>query len=690
MSYDAEKLFNLLPAIYGIRDAEEGGPLRELMAVLAEQVTLLEASNQQLYDDQFIETCAEWVVPYIGDLIGYRMLHGVVPKIASPRAEVGHAIAFRRRKGTATMLEQLARDVTGWPARVVEKFQLLGWTQHMNHIRFEAHYAPDMRQWGKLERLNSPFDSIAHTIDVRHIARGQGKYNIPNVGIYLWRLAAYRLHGSPAVPAAPGDTQRFLFDPLGMERQLFTRDEAESEIGHLAEPINAPLPLSRRVFANDPTSYYGAEKSLAIDGVALANVRICNLSDSGAGWAHTPPASGIFAIDPVLGRIACGDPQAQPPRVMFHYGFSADMGGGEYDRAASMVEKATSGAAVPLSNPTIQVALTLVTAGGVVEVGDSGRYAETPAMTANVKAKVELRAADKCRPTLILGGSLDISGGVQSEVTIDGLLIVGGALRVANVAGNQLRRLHVRHCTVVPAATPALIVEADNVEVILDHCIVGGLRIAAGSTVKITNSIIDATNESAIAYCGTASVPAGQPEAAGGALEIVNSTIIGKVRSVEFPLITNSIVLASVTSGDVWSAPVHSEKKQQGCVRFSYLPPGSLTPRRFRCQPDLEIATCIDAAEKAAGGPISSAQVNAIRADVLSWLVPSFSSLQYGLASYGQLRLSCPEQIRKGGDDEAEMGAFHDLYQPQRETNLRIRVDEYLRVGLEAGIFYES
>ena len=71
-----------------------------------------------------------------------------------------HTIAFRRRKGTATMLEQLARDVTGWPARVVEMFQLLGWTQHMNHIRPESRYAPDLRQWEKLERLNTPFDSL--------------------------------------------------------------------------------------------------------------------------------------------------------------------------------------------------------------------------------------------------------------------------------------------------------------------------------------------------------------------------------------------------------------------------------------------------------------------------------------------------------------------------------------------------
>ena len=33
------------------------------------------------------------------------------------------------------------------------------------------------------------------------------------------------------------------------------------------------------------------------------------------------------------------------------------------------------------------------------------------------------------------------------------------------------------------------------------------------------------------------------------------------------------------------------------------------------------------------------------------------------------------------------MGAFHELFEPQRETNLRIRLDEYLRFGLEAGVF---
>ncbi len=107
-SLTAERLYALLPAVYRLRDAEQGYPLRALVAALADQFAALEENVEQLYDDQFIETCADWVVPYIGDLIGYRPLHGVAPRVASPRAEVANTIAYRRRKGTALMLEQLA------------------------------------------------------------------------------------------------------------------------------------------------------------------------------------------------------------------------------------------------------------------------------------------------------------------------------------------------------------------------------------------------------------------------------------------------------------------------------------------------------------------------------------------------------------------------------------------------------
>ena len=69
---------------------------------------------------------------------------------------------------------------------------------------------------------------------------------------------------------------------------------------------------------------------------------------------------------------------------------------------------------------------------------------------------------------------------------------------------------------------------------------------------------------------------------------------------------------------------------------------------------------------------------------------PFHTSLRYGDPGYMQLRRSTHRAIRTGASDESEMGAGHELYQPQRETNLRVRLDEYLRYGLEAGFFYAT
>jgi hypothetical protein len=115
-NYSAERLYRLLPAVYRQRDDEQGNPLRELVEILAKQATLLERDIFQLYENWFVETCEPWVVPYIGDLIGVRGTGGAV----GSRAEVADTLGYRQSKGTAAMLERLARDVTGWPARVVE------------------------------------------------------------------------------------------------------------------------------------------------------------------------------------------------------------------------------------------------------------------------------------------------------------------------------------------------------------------------------------------------------------------------------------------------------------------------------------------------------------------------------------------------------------------------------------------
>jgi hypothetical protein len=116
------------------------------------------------------------------------------------------------------------------------------------------------------------------------------------------------------------------------------------------------------------------------------------------------------------------------------------------------------------------------------------------------------------------------------------------------------------------------------------------------------------------------------------------------------------------------------------------VPDGSRLPRRHRCQPDL----ALKARAKALGLDSPDDLSPAERAMVLLRLLPMFRSLRYGDPAYAQLSRRCGREIREGADDGAEMGAFHDLYQPQRERNLRVRLDEYLRFGLEAGVFYET
>ena len=171
------KLYDLLPAVHRIRDAEGRGdglvdgnlPLRSLLSIVAREVAVVEEDLAQLYDDLFVETCAEWVVPYIGDLVGVGGLHDL-KGAASRRAQVANTVAYRRRKGTVAVLEGLARDATGWPAHAAEFFRVLATTQHMNHVRLSNLYAPDLRLWEPLEYVNTPFDELSHTVDVRRIA----------------------------------------------------------------------------------------------------------------------------------------------------------------------------------------------------------------------------------------------------------------------------------------------------------------------------------------------------------------------------------------------------------------------------------------------------------------------------------------------------------------------------------------
>jgi hypothetical protein len=131
-------------------------------------------------------------------------------------------------------------------------------------------------------------------------------------------------------------------------------------------------------------------------------------------------------------------------------------------------------------------------------------------------------------------------------------------------------------------------------------------------------------------------------------------TVIGSVWAHAVRLLENSIVLERVDVAD----------RQSGCVRFCWLPDTSRTPRRFHCEPETS------------GDP---ARVQ-----------PRFDSLRYGMPTYGRLRLDCPQEISRGADDDAEIGVYHDLYQPQRADTLRSRLDDYTPAGNRVGILFAS
>jgi len=690
MSFDAQSLFNLLPAIHRIRDAElaqaaglQRGPLEELLAVLAEQVGVADEHLDQMRDDLFIETCADWVVPYIGDLIGYRSLHQNVPAMVRARAEVAHTIALRRRKGTALVLEQLARDVTRWDARAVEYFQRLCTTQYMNHLRPQNLQSPDLRHGDALEWIGTAFETANRTVDVRHIASRRGRHNIPNVGLHLWRI---RAHAHRELAAYRTAERRYRASPLNHDLPLYNRPRAEDDITHIADPDNVPGPLTRRRLSAHLARHYGERASaggprdnpepglvLWVAGTLIERdqIRVCHLGDEAASWAHAPPPNGFYAIDPVLGRIAlpADAPDPADVRLSWREGFSADIGGGEYERGESLPTPPAPPILVPDDHPTLAAALTAIAGNGVIEITDSSRYAEALAIDVVAAGSVEIRASAGRRPVLDLGG-LSVRGGENSTCILNGLLVVGATLDVPDGAGNALARLRLFHCTLVPGialhpdavptqpGTPSMQLGIAGLETEIARCIIGGIRCHARASVRASDSVIDATARDAVAFSAPDHVDAG------GSLSLTSCTVVGKIHAGEMGLVSNSILHAGLSDADTWTVPVRALRKQVGCVRFSWLPFESIVPTRHRCQP----ASLGDAQR----------------------IAPRFTSLRYGTPAYGQLTTATPAEIRRGADDESEMGVLHHLFAAQREANLGIRLAEYLRVGLQAGIFYAS
>jgi hypothetical protein len=708
-----DTLYPLLPAIYRLRDDAEGRPLRALLAIIDEQLRAVREDIDGLYDDWFIETCAGWVMPYIGELVGNRPLHEIKQL---RRTDIAKTITYRRRKGTLAMLEEMARDVTGWGAHAVEFFELLNWTQNLNHQRLAMAENPDglspnavdrvgtanLRSRDVLDRLDGPFDVTSHTVDVRPVRQHDGWHNIRHIGFFLWRLDHYPLTGA-AARAEGGIDYGVYFSQLGRNAPLFNHPQREADPAGLATELHVPGPIRPGAFyadlqtyearfgalppADQPenSDYYGPARSLNIvSGGVPVPVRDIVCKDLST-WQAAP--AGRVAVDVALGRIAF--PAGESPAevlVDYSYGFSADLGGGPYDRRQSLTMPRLDLLWLPVAKhtarDTIQKALAEWQAEGeppcVIQIEDSQVYGGNLDITLPAGGWVAIQAANGQRPDLRLVGVASLDAPDGGALLLDGLL-VQGAFELGGALDLQLR-----HCTLVPGRflnpdglplypdRDSLTVDAATADmrVTISHSITGPIRLPGNiAGLAISDSIVHAPRVGGVLRPAIAGNDAGDEPGPVTTLERV--TVWG-------PALLKELALASAV---IFNSPVTVQRQQEGCIRFSYVPPGSPTPRRYRCQPD--------AALRARASELGLTEVADLpageRARVLARLRPEYTSELVGDPGYAQLSLSCAEEILGGGPDGAEMGCFHSLKNPQRLANLQLRLDEYLPFGLKAG-----
>lgn len=543
--YYADKLWHLLPAVYRAADTDQfdaNGPLRELVNRIGAQAAVLRRSIDRLWEDQSIETCDDWVIPYIGDLLDANLVAGLDAR--GQRLDVAKTIYYRRRKGTLAVLEEIAANITGWDAKVVEFFRRMSRTRHgldppigptlyaagdiaqlqraeglvggMTHTGIGGF--ADLRNVYGASKAHSAFDEFFHTADMRAGHGRSGWHNIPRLGVFLWRLKSYGVGPVTPVPVA-GCPGWYSFDPTGRDIPLFAAGRNSAAFGSVwVSPAEAqlPTPISQLLLdANLAGSPNAGGIELYPDALAVGVV------------STTPPAIDLLPpqalrLRPEHGRFEhlTSPPASETDLVAtYHYGFSSDIGAGPYDRR---------GAALSIASPPPVIALSgghgaLMAPGAVPAIGtaaltDSLTYDGAPNLS--VAGGLTLRAGNRQRPLIRLASGIAwrIVGEPSSNLGLDGLFVSGGDI----VLTGDFDGVTLTCCTLDPgseavlgglgigspptepfaaAADGRLLVptrlwiEGRVKNLTVDRCILGPVRTRHGGAVEtltITNSIVQA------------------------------------------------------------------------------------------------------------------------------------------------------------------------------------------------------
>jgi hypothetical protein len=266
-------------------------------------------------------------------------------------------------------------------------------------------------------------------------------------------------------------------------------------------------------------------------------------------------------------------------------------------------------------------------------------------------------------PLRVMAGVPPPPGERPGVLVLDGLELTQGL----SLGVRAVSRLLVRHSTVrAPGATALSTTAAfDGAEVAIERAIVGRIDLdfgadAATGSLAISDSVVSADGAAGAAISAT-SLDA----------QLRNVTVFGT--STFKSLEATNLIFAEVTT---------VTRRQAGCVRFSWVPPGSVVPRRFRCQPDLAVAL--------AGATQAAALTASERETIALGVTPLFLDTSLDEPTVAMLHPLTGDAIRLGGEGDTEMGAFSAGAEGLRLANLKSLFDDYVPFGLEAGVIDDT
>jgi hypothetical protein len=731
-AYYANKLWQLLPAVYRAEDSallDQNGPLRELVDRLGEQAAVLRRSLDRLWADQSIETCEDWVIAYIGDLLATNLVVSLDAR--GQRLDVAKTIYYRRRKGTVAVLEEIATDITGWDARLVEFFRRMGRTRHNFDPEIglpsetdhpEEQLALQQAQglvgaltktpiggWADLRntygatKAHSAFDEFFSTADLRR-GRGQvGWHNIPRLGVFLWRLRSFGLNYTTpvAVKDCPGhytfdptgrgfdqtDPLKRLYDPTDPLRGLFAKSSREFG-DRWVSPVEwqLPAPISRSLLTTD----LAAESSELYDAInSTDNTKFIPNSlgvyrQAGNFYtllpaalrsptAHARPLPEV-TIYPQQARFKILKPQPNEViHVTYHYGFSSTVGAGSFDRR--LITTTVNEVPEPISEiaggvDALATTLTTLAPTGTITLLDSLTYTAVNDVGSNTNPlqDVTIQAKNRARPVLRpLATAPNPTPWIFYGAPGSRLVLTGLLISgIDIVLQGEFDSVTLNCCTLDPGHFDP---ETKSFVAAVD-----------GKELKPCHLWIEAqVDRLTVDHCITG--PIGTRATGNVAQLSINNSILQAFdleKTLNFTNGDTHLNRCTVLGGAnihrleasecILNDVVRVENPQQGCVRFSAWARGSILPR-----------------------PYESVEI--------SPAYPLFTSRVFGHPSYAQLQLGNDAAILsftgggrasiwEGAEDGSEMGVFAREQNAIKERSLRLKYEEYMPLGLIPVIIY--